>query len=265
MKAKRVLGAFLAAGLGLVALTHAPDVLAKGKKEAAAPSGPPTVKKTIALPLPGIVWGQSMKQVALAIDKILDDDYRPLYKDVQPGVKMKALDAQLAEAKNEFRRSRIDFGELPTGIDATPLRGEYTYRNKETLMTLLRKGEKVHFFFIQDKLWKVIREVALKEGAPLGKDYQDAVVKLSLSFGVPGRVLPPEGDRYVTEVDWKDSNSHLRAVQRGDTAVALAYEDNATLGNLDTLRPNKPKPVNEIDPDVAAAVRGGSSDSSDKK
>ena len=60
------------------------------------------------------------KQVADAIDKIIDDDYRPQYKDVQPGVRMHALDAQVAEEKAEFRRSRIDFGKLPTGLDASP-------------------------------------------------------------------------------------------------------------------------------------------------
>ncbi len=260
MKAKRVLSAFLAASLGLVGLSHAPDVLAQGKKgkksAPAAPAGPPMVKKPLALPLPGITWGLSTKQVAVAIDKIVDDDYRPQYKKVQPGVQMKALDAKVAEVKSEFRRSRIDFGNLPTGVDTTPLRGEYTYKNKETLMTLLRHGEKVHFFFIGDRLWKIIREISLGEKSRYGSSFPEGVVKLASIFGVPGRVLPPEGERYVTEVDWKDAATHLRAIERNDTAMALAYEDNATLGNLDALRPNKPAKTNDIDPDVAAAIRG---------
>jgi hypothetical protein len=199
----------------------------------------------------------SSKQVAGIVDKVLDEDYKPLYAKVSPGVKMEALDAQLAEDKNAFRRSRIDFGKLPTGIDSTPLRGEYTYLNKESLMTLSRSGKPTrYFFFIQDKLWKVIDEHKLADGSRVGKDYQDAVIKLVKALGVPGRLLDAdyEKGRNAMEVDWKDSTTHLRAIMRGDTAVALAYEDNATLAILGTLRPNKPAATDELDPAVAAAV-----------
>src|SRR5262245_16032231 len=192
MKAKRLLGALLAAGLGLVAMSHSSDVLAAGGKPqkeapAASPTDAPMTKKGIALPLTGIVFGQSPKQVAEAIDRLLDEDYRPIYKEVQPGVKMKALDAQLAEDKDQFRRSRIDFGKLPTGVDSTPLRGEYTYQNKECLMRLTRKGAETSFFFIQDRLWKVIVEYKLGEKSSLGKNFQEAGVKLTTIYGSPGR------------------------------------------------------------------------------
>ena len=261
MKAKRLLGAFLA--VGLVTLAAAPTVLAAGNKpkKEAAPAAPaadaPSVKKSIDFPLTGLAWGMTPKQVALAIDKLIDDDYRPLYKEVQPGVKMKALDAQLAEDKDQFRRGRIDFGPLPTGVDATPLRGEYSYQNKESLMTLNRKGQTTHFLFIQDKLWKVIEEVTLSDTYPLGKSFQDVAVKLSSKHGVPGRVLPADAVRASVEIDWKDGSTHLRVIQRSDTSIALAYEDNATVGNLTALRPNKPVADSGIDPSVAAIMRGG--------
>ena len=261
MKAKRLLGAFLA--VGLVTLAAAPAVLAAGNKpkKEAAPAAPPpeapTVKKSIDFPIAGLAWGMTPKAVALAIDKMIDDDYRPLYKEVQPGVKMKALDAQLVEDKDQFRRSRIDFGTLPTGIDGTPLRGEFTYQNKESLMTLNHKGQATHFFFIQDKLWKVIDEIKLTDTYPLGKTFQDVAVKLSAKHGVPGRVLPADATRAAVEIDWKDSNTHLRVIQRSDTAIGMAYEDNGTVANLVALRPNKPVADSGIDPSVAAIMRGG--------
>ena len=263
MNAKRLLSTLLVVGLALSAMP-ATDVLAQGKKakkeEGPAPE-PPTVKKAINFNLAGITWGQSPKQVADAIDKILDDDYRPLYQGVQPGIRMRELDAQLAEDKAAFRRSRIDFGKLPTGVDATPLRGEYTYNNKETLMTLTRKGENTHFFYIQDKVWKIIEEhKGLDEKSPHGKNFAEAVVKVSTNYGVAGRVLPADANRNALEVDWKDATTHLRAIQRSDTWIGFAYEDNATLGQLASLRPNKAADDNGIDPDVAAAVRGKSPD-----
>lgn len=258
MNAKRLLGVLLTAGFSLAAVMPASDVLAQGrkKKEEAPLTEPPATKKAIALSLPGVSWGQSSKQLADLIDKILDDDYRPLYKDVQPGIKMRELDAQIAEDKAQFRRSRVDFGKLPTGIDASPLRGEYTYNNREFLMSFPRKGELTYFFFIQDRLWKIIEERKLSETAPLGKTYPDAVVKISTTYGVAGRVVPPDATHFAVEVDWKDATTHLRAIQRSDTALGLAFEENATVANLASLRPNKPADDNAIDPDVAAAMAG---------
>ena len=52
----------------------------------------------------------------------------------------------------------------------------------------------------------------------------------------------------------------MRAIQRSDTAMGLAFEDNGTLANLSSLRTNKPQADNGIDPDVAAAIRGPSQD-----
>jgi hypothetical protein len=260
MKAKTlVIGALLTAGLGPAAMTHVTDVLAKPKKEDAPTADPPVTKKAIAMTLTTVAYGMSPKQLADQIDKILDEDYKPRFKEVQPGIRMKELEAELAEEKAAFRRSRIDFGKLPTGLDASPLRFEYTYNNKEALMSFTRKGELTYFFFIQERLWKIIEEKKLSDGNPLGKTYQDAVVKMSASFGVPGRVLTPDGtSRLAVEVDWKDSTTHLRAIQRGEAAAGLAYEDNATVANLSSLRTNKPAQDNGVDPDVAAAIRGPS-------
>jgi hypothetical protein len=258
--AQRMGGALLAAGLGLAATTQVTDVLAK-PKDAAVAADPPVSKKAIAMTLTTVAYGMSPSQLADRIDKVFDEDYKPLFKEVQPGVKMKELEDQLAEDKSAFRRSRIDFGKLPTGLDSSALRFEYTYNNKEALLSLSRKGDTTYFFFIQEQLWKIIEEKKLSDGSPLGKTYQDAVVKMSANFGVPGRVLTPDGtSRLAVEVDWKDSSTHLRAIQRNDTAMGLAYEDNGTLARLSSLRTNKPAADNGVDPDVAAALRGPSKD-----
>ena len=255
MKAKRLLGAFLATGL--MTMAAAPTVMAAPPKPAAAPAEAPapSVKK-IDLPIAGLAWGQNPKQVGAAIDKLLEADFQPLYKETSPGVKMKALDAQLAEDKDQFRRSRIDFGKLPTGVDASPLRGEFTYNNKEMLMVLTRKGQVTNFFFIQDKLWKVIQEVKFNDATSLGKTFPEVAIKLTGKFAVPGRMLAADANRASMEVDWKDSATHLRLIERSEAAHALAFEDVGTVANLASLRANKPVEDNGIDPSVAAIMRG---------
>ena len=128
------------------------------------------------------------------------------------------------------------------------------------MLTLTRKGETTYFFLIQERVWKIIVEVKLNDTAPLGKVYTEAVVRLSTQYGVPGRVLQPDANRPSVEVDWKDATTHVRAIQRSDTALGLAYEDLGTLGNLSALRSVKPVQDDGIDPDVAAAMRGHTPD-----
>jgi hypothetical protein len=237
--------------------TLATDAAAKPppKKEVVL-ADPPMTARPINLSFPGIVFGMSPDRVATAIDAMIDADYKPKYKDVQPGVQMKALDAQIAEDKAAFRRSRIDFGKLPTGLDSSPLKGEFSYNNRETMMQLTRNGENVEFFFIQDRLWKIIGEHKLFEKSPYGKDYADSAVKFATLYGVAGRVLQPDyTSRYAVEVDWRDSSNHLRLIQRSDTAVGVALEDVGTWQSIASLRVNKPVVDAAIDPAVAAIMR----------
>lgn len=259
MNGRKIWCALLALGLGLAAASASSDALAdkpKNTKAApAAPAEPATAKKDIKYDLPGITFGQTVKQATAAVEKILDEDYKPLYAKVSPGVKMKQLDAALAEEKSAFARSRIDFGKIPVALDSGPLKGEYTYNNKESKMELTRKGVTVHFFFIQDKLWKLIFERKLGEKEAAGKDFADAVSKLAKDLGIAGRVQAADAAKglYFQEVDWKDAKTHLRVIDRGSSA-GFAYEDNATLANLATLRVNKPA-EEKLDPAVAAVTR----------
>jgi hypothetical protein len=268
MKASRIFGAVLTLGLGLAMVGAGGDALAQNKKPpakkepAAAPvaAEPPMAKKPMVIEPSGLAWGMDHNKVAGVYDKQFDADYMPKYKAVSPGVKMKALDAALAEEKAVFRRSRIDFGKIPTGLDGTPLKGEFTYNNGESMMSVTRNGQTRYLFFIKGKLWKLIDEIKLAEGTPYGKDFQAAVVKLATVLGTPGRVLPPDAakGRPMPEVDWKDPSNHIRAVQRSNTAFALILEDNVTLGSLASMRTNKPVEDSGIDPSVAAIMGGQS-------
>ena len=258
MNGKKIWCALMALGLGLAAASASTDAYADKKKTPAAPAvaaDPPVAKKTIAYDLAGVTFGTSTKKVTEAIEKILDEDYKPLYAKVSPGVKMKQLDAALAEEKSAFARSVIKFDKIPVALDSGPLKGEYTYNNKEQKLDITRKGVTYHFFFIQDKLWKIYAEYKLGEKEAKGKDFADAVTKVAKDLGIAGRVLAADANRSMQEVDWKDASTHLRLVDRGSDKIAFVYEDNSTLGNLASLRVNKPAPVNDIDPAVAAITR----------
>lgn len=126
-------------------------------------------------------------------------------------------------------------------------------------MWIERQGRKRYFFFINDRLWKLYDEVPLAEGGPLGKSYAEAVSSLNGKLGAHGRAQAADPAKGVDAptTDWKDGSSHLRAVDRsGESIVALAVEDSATLGNLASLRANKPVDPTAIDPSVSAVTKG---------
>src|SRR5688572_202780 len=142
----RVYGLLAAMGLTVAALSADPasaspvSVLGQKKatakaapKAATAPalSGPAKMGGTLVLTPKGLVWGISVAQLAKIYDKVFDDEFVPLYKKTQPGVAMTALDSELADKKKLIRRNKIEFGNLPTGVDQSALKGEYSYGNKE--------------------------------------------------------------------------------------------------------------------------------------
>ncbi|MBK7586773.1 MAG: hypothetical protein IPI67_42125 [Myxococcales bacterium] len=230
---------------------------AKGKKtEEPAPTGPAKMKGTLGLSPKGLSWGTSLEALAKVYDKVFDKEFMPLYKKVQPGPSMDALDNEVADKKKLLRRNKIMFGDLPTGVDYSALKGEYTYNNKESMTKLtLRTGVTRNFFFFDDKLWKVYDEHKLRKGGPYGETWEEATELLTKRFGAaPFKV---EADyakgRNFEELQWTDGTTVIRAINRAPV-IALVYQDATIFFNLAKYRPNKPKNPHALDKDVAAAT-----------
>ena len=232
-----------------------------------ASKGDPTPVSSLASMMDGLRWGMSHADLAKTFTEnggIIWKDYDAKLAKARVGPEMTAIEAEREAAKQAFSRSFIEFKDTPTGYDATGIRGEYTYRNREALMWITREGKpKRYFFFINDRLWKMYDEVPLSESGALGKSYIDAVNKMNGQLGAQGRIQGADADKGIsaTTVDWKDGSSHLRVVDRtGDRVAAVVVEDNGTLGNLASLRPNKAEDPTAIDPTIAAVTKGGLSD-----
>lgn len=237
-----------------------------GGKPAKGAANEPTSVSSLSSVSEGIKWGISHAEVTKLHTEnggIIWKDYDEKLAKARVGPEMTAIEAEREQAKAAFARSFIEFKDTPTGYDATGIKGEYTYKNRESLMWVNRQGKKRYFFFINDRLWKVYDEVPLHEGGAMGKSYIDAVNKMNASLGAQGRIqgVDPAKGVNMTTVDWKDGSSHLRVVDRsGDKVVGVVLEDNGTLGNLASLRSNKSEDPTAIDPTIAAVTKGGLSD-----
>jgi len=220
----------------------------------------PTVRETIRLTPEGLHFGMTTTELLDFYSRVLDQDYVPVYKRTPIGVKMKEVDAALADEKAAIARSEVGFGAIPTGIDNTPLKGEYSYNNKESMLSLLRQGVTRYFFFQNKRLWKVYDAVPLREGSDLGATYAKAVAALNKRFAVGGRALAQdyEHGRSFAESDWVDTTTHVRAIDRSyENVLGLVYEERVTADRLAAFRATQKNQDGTIDPQIAAFTSGG--------
>ena len=210
-------------------------------------------KKAAGLPFPaprGLKFGMSVDQ--------LSDFYLPLFKKADPS-QHQALEYELEDKKKLIKRNLIAFGKLPTGIDQSPLKGEYSYLNDESMSRFTQKsGTRRNFFFFKSRgLWKVYDEYKLRAGSPLGSSFEEAVEVLTKKFGRKPKVLPAdfEKGRAFETAEWSDNRIIIRVVNRDyQKIVGIVYIDKDTEGDLDKLRSHKPAP-DTLDPAVKAATK----------
>ncbi|HEY8079173.1 MAG TPA: hypothetical protein VIF62_33805, partial [Labilithrix sp.] len=190
-----------------------------GGKVAKGEKGEAPVVQSLADFQEGTRWGMSHADVQKMYTQnggVIWTDFDERLKKARVGPEQTAIEAEREQAKAAFGRSYIEFKDTPTGYDATGIKGEYTYKNRESLMWVNRKGKKRFFFFINDRLWKMYDEVPLADDGPLGKSYLDAVNQMNAKLGAQGRVLGVNADKGInaTTVDYKDGSSHMRIVDR---------------------------------------------------
>jgi len=203
------------------------------------------IAKTIQLAPRGLKWGLSVHQIANIYDKYFESSYGEMLARTPLGPQTKALNSEMEDRKDLIRRSVIGFGEQQTGVDATPLKGEYSYRNRESMSkTTLFGGTMRYFFFFGDSLWKVYDEHKLKGGGALGATYSAAVEILTEKFGSPPKSLEADYDhgRNFEEAQWSDGTTLIRAVNREhEQIIAMVYVDESVQKKLPTLRKNRPR------------------------
>lgn len=276
MKPRTLAVALVAGMIGAFAAPHtagalSPPLLAAKKPAAKAGKGkdkgkdkeeeatPGVLKKKVAPPPRGVKWGMSNEQIARVYDKLFDEEFVPLYKKVQPGPRMEALDEELANKKALLRRSRLEFGDTPTGVDQSELNGEYSYKNNESMSKIrLRSGTTRNYFFFEDRLWKVYEEYKLKKGGALGESYKDALQILTKKFGVAPIALEAdqEAQRPFDEALWHDGATYVRIVNREHAKlVGVVWIDKSIQDNLAAYRKNKSEDPQKMDKDVEHVTR----------
>jgi hypothetical protein len=212
------------------------------------------------------MWGMSLSALTDAYNKsggVFDQAYAPILSKMTPGSKMQMVEADVQNRKSAFARSTVRFESDPTGFDNQPIHTEYTYKNDESMQWAQRLNMKQYFFFFgatgSERLWKIYDEIPLIDGGPFGATFQEATQKMAQWLGGPGHGLDAGAD---PTIEWKGAKTHIRAIDRSDAdhVIGVVFEDQATLGQLKTLRKNSPEDSFAIDSTTQAVTKHGVSD-----
>jgi hypothetical protein len=217
----------------------------------------------------GFRWGMSPVEVidahAKGTSSILWKDYDERLLKLHPGPEQTQVEHERDALLDNFKsRALTKFERSGSGWESSPIRGEYSVGNHESLVLVERKGKRRFFFFINDRLYKIYDEVALAPNGPMGATWAEAYQKAyGLAGGVAGRAMaaePAKGKPYQA-IDWKDADSrgnYLRLIDRSaEKFVGVVITDFETERNLGSLRSHKELDPMDLDPGVAA-VTGGS-------
>ncbi len=246
------------AAVGLAVGMLAGAAIAKPKPKAkGVESG--KVDKQLQIAPEGLRWGLSLEAISKTYDSYFDEIYLKQYRKTQPGPDLEALDAEVSDKKKLIKRNVIVFGNTPTGVDQSGLRGEYTYGNGESLTRLILSSKFTrNFFFFNNKLWKIYDEYDVTGGGPLGASFEEAVNAVSeLMGGVKPQRLEADfaAGRSFPEARWKTTTMQIRLVGR-DPIVGVVYSDLSVESDLPSRRKNKPRDPNAIDSSVRDVTKG---------
>lgn len=255
MRLTRTIGSIFAFSLGFALFTGSASAAPPAGKKKDKNAEPAAVETPIHVE--PVAFGADPKVVIAAYEKLIEKDFAPEFDKVEPGVEMRRLEEKMADEKEYMKKSLLPLDAPPTTLDGTPLVGEFSYGNQESVLRIERAGKKRTLFFIRGKLWKMLDVYALGSKSKFGANFQAATAKLEELTGVAGRALAAneaEGRRFE-EADWADEKTHMRAINWGKQ-LAVAYVDRATESRLGELRTNKEKKQEALDPAVKDVLRG---------
>jgi len=242
------------AAVGLAASMLAGAVDAAAKKGKGKNVG--KVDKQVEVAPEGLRWGLTLEGITKVYSDYLDASYLKLYRKTQPGPELEALEAEVGDKKKLLKRNLIIFGETPTGIDQTGLKGEYSYRNGESMTRMIVNPTLTrNFFFFNNKLWKIYDEYEVSKGGPLGSNFEEAVTALKKIFGSEPERLEPDyaNGRSFPEARWRTNTMLIRAVGR-DPTIGLVYSNLTIEQELPSRRKNREHNPQALDPAVRSAT-----------
>ena len=223
---KRSVVSLMVVGLGL-SLVAVPSL-------AAAEASP------IATAMGDLRWGLNEHEVSAFAQRELAVSYNAEIAKTKDAGKQAKLKADLKRAQADVARSPVEFQGGKSRWDSSPIAGEYTYDNGESMLVAKGAGADSYYFFLNGKLWKVVKVVDKQTAGDFKKFSKSVEDKFGKGRNKKGEVTPGQGNTQWLE--YLDRNSRLRATDASDKrgGYAMIFEEMATVRELASTRPQKP-------------------------
>jgi hypothetical protein len=207
-------------------------------------------------------WGLSEREVGGHAKREIASEFNAALAKTKDAGKQAELKSQLKAAQAEVDRSHTSFDSGKSKWDSSPIAGEFTYNNQESMLVSKDITGTTYYFFVDGKLWKYVR---IMDKSAAGGDFKKFSKYVEDKFGKgrekSGEVTPGQGA--TKWLEYLDRNSRMRAAddngKRG--GYAMIFEEMATVRALASTRPAAPKRLaGQSDDDVQEAPKKSSSE-----
>jgi len=196
-----------------------------------------------------IQWGWTPKQVYRHLKKDIEASYQEPISKTTDAIEEDRIRHKMTQEAAQIRDSYFEFDGTPSAYDSGYLKGEFTHKNRESLLRVRTKTTQDYFFFIKERLWKRYRafDASVFEGATFaqfGNALQERYGKAKKRSG-SSSAGGGSGQWY----EWKERRVLARAVDNNEFYgfYCLILEDPKTVARLGQLRKNKPERVEPSD------------------
>jgi len=196
---------------------------------------------TIAIAMGDLRWGLSESETISFVKRKLDERYNAQIQKTHDAGKQAKLRSDLKRAQADVSRGVTEFTGKSSRWDHSPVAGEFTYGNGESMLAAKDDSSENYYFFLNGRLWKWFK--VLDKDAFGHGDFKKFSQSIEGKFGhgrlKKGEVAPGQGEGQWLE--YMDRNSRMRAEDGGKRGVfALIFEEMSTVRELASTRPSKP-------------------------
>lgn len=213
-------------GLGLVAV--------------AVPSLAAAEASPIATAMGDLRWGLNEREVSAFAQRELAVTYNAEIAKTKDAGKQNKLKADLKSAQAAVGKSQVEFNGGKSRWDSSPVAGEFTYDNGESMLIAKGSGSDSYYFFLNGRLWKVVKVVDKQTAGDFKKFSKSVEDKFGKGRSKKGEVTPGQGATQF--IEYLDRNSRMRAADASDKrgGYAVIFEEMATVRELASTRPKAP-------------------------
>jgi hypothetical protein len=242
--------------------------LALGLVAASAANRVAAEASPIATSMGDLRWGLSEQDVSAFARRKLAEHYGDEIKKTHDAAKQAQLKAALKTAQADVTKSLTSFEGSSSRWDHSPVAGEFSYGNGESMLVAKDDSSENYYFFLNGRLWKWYK--ALDKGAA-GGDFKKFSQSVESKFGKghakKGELTPGHGT--TQWVEYIDRNSRMRAADTSKRGgFSLIFEEMATVRELaSTHSVSKPSRLAGADDEAESkpattktASKGASSD-----